>query len=116
MEKATLSMSAAERLERIRTRQEQIGNVLKRYRRIHNVSMGEVAELLGRRRQTISQVERGRASLDLPSLEILIEVLDIPLEEIGLGASMQNSSRVRRVEVPIRPGEVLQITIDVSES
>lgn len=111
-----LKMTAGERMERIKLRQRQIGDALRRYRRMNNVSTEVLGELLGRRRQTIAQIERGEASLDLPSLEILMEVLEIPLDEIMPDKQQAQAKRVRKVELPAHPGEKLLISIEIADS
>lgn len=113
MDKQSFRIDAAERVQRMQTRRREIGDVIRTHRRAHGVTMEALAQLLGVRRQTISQIERGLASLDLPSLELVAEVLAIHPDE--LWPASDHRGKLRKVELPARPGEVLQITIEVTD-
>ena len=103
----------ANRRSRITARQQEIGAILREHRKICGVTMERCAQLLGMRRQSYSSIENGETAISVPELEILMEVLGISRDEMW--PAKEPTGRVRRVELPIVPGETLLITVDMGE-
>ena len=103
----------ANRRSRITARQREIGTILRENRKIRGLTMEWCAQILGMRRQSYSAIENGETAISVPALEILMEELGITRDEMW--PAKEPKGRVRRVELPIVPGETLLITVDMGE-
>jgi transcriptional regulator with XRE-family HTH domain len=103
----------ADRQKRIVARQREIGVILREHRKLRGLTMERCAQLLGMRRQSYSAIENGETAISVPELEILMEALGITRDEMW--PASEPKGRVRRVELPIVPGETLLITVDMGE-
>jgi DNA-binding XRE family transcriptional regulator len=103
----------ADRQKRITARQREIGAILRESRKLRGLTMERCAQILGMRRQSYSAIEYGETAISVPELEILMEVLGISRDEMW--PPKEPTGRVRRVELPINPGETLLITVDMGE-
>jgi transcriptional regulator with XRE-family HTH domain len=102
-----------ERRRRIQARQQEIGAILHERRKLRGMTMEHCAQMLGMRRQSYSAIENGETAISVPELEILMEALGITRDEMW--PAREPKGRVRRVELPIVPGETLLITVDMAE-
>jgi transcriptional regulator with XRE-family HTH domain len=103
----------ADRRRRIEARQKEIGALLREHRKLRGMTMEQLGTLLGMRRQSYSSIENGETAISVPELEILMEALAISRDEMW--PPKEPKGRVRRVELPIVPGETLLITVDMGE-
>ena len=113
MKRDSLDLDLAARRERIATRQREIGEIIREHRKLRGVTMQQCGQLLGIRRQSYAAKELGEAAIGAAELELVMEFLGISLDEMY--PPKETAGRVRRVELPILPGETLQITIDMAE-
>ncbi len=63
---------------------EHIASVLKKYQKLKGVSQGDLAELIGRTRTTVSRYLNGTHLISQDRLLRIIFYLEIPLEEFSL--------------------------------
>lgn len=101
------------RRERIAARQREIGEIIREHRKLQGMTLEQCGEFLGMRRQSFSAIENGETAIGAAELELLMEYLNITRDEMW--PQKQTEGRVRRVELPILPGETLQITVDMAE-
>lgn len=106
-------MDLAKCQTRIQARQKEIGLILRENRLAHGQTMETCARLLGILPQSYASIENGETAISILVLEFLMDALEIPRDEIWPPKGM--TGWVRRVELPLVPGETLQITVDVSE-
>ncbi|HEX9987514.1 MAG TPA: helix-turn-helix transcriptional regulator [Chloroflexia bacterium] len=108
-----MDIQKADRRRRIEARQKEIGALLREHRKLRGLTMEHLGTLLGMRRQSYSSIENGETAISVPELEILMEALGITRDEMW--PLKEPKGRVRRVELPIVPGETLLITVDMGE-
>ena len=59
-----------------------IQNRIKEYRAQHNMTQGELADLVGVRRETIGHLEKGRYNPSLVLAWNIAKVFGVPIEEV----------------------------------
>ena len=59
-----------------------IQNRIKEYRAQHNMTQGELADLVGVRRETIGNLEKGRYNPSLVLAWNIAKVFGVPIEEV----------------------------------
>jgi len=70
----------------------RLGRQLRGYRNIHQLTQGEVAQLVGSiTARTVSRYERGDSLPDLPTLQRLVNACD--LDTVGLFAPVRRRAR-----------------------
>ncbi|MCA0360887.1 MAG: helix-turn-helix domain-containing protein [Armatimonadetes bacterium] len=62
----------------------ELGKVLKKYRKLHGETQLQLAERLGRTRNTIAEYERGAAVIPPPLREKIADCYDVPRAALGL--------------------------------
>lgn len=63
-------------------RNSSIGNTLKQKREAGNISMGELAEKTGLDETRLASFEAGHTPIPIPELEVVAQVLKLPLEDL----------------------------------
>jgi len=95
---------------------EHVGVTIRRARRRADLTQGELADLVGMSRVSISNIERGHSEPKTDTTEKLFEVLDIGISDTALARSIAKKERQRCVDVCFKQAEANIKTAEQSRS
>lgn len=95
--------------DRLRQRNQEIGNVLAQTRKQRQRSVTDCATLLATSRRRYSAIEHGIVAIGAAELEVLMEYLDIPKRTFW----QSDQGGTQHVVVQASAGKVVQVVVEV---
>jgi predicted transcriptional regulator len=94
---------------KIQQRNREIGKIIREARGRKLIPVTKCADLIATSRRRYTAMENGEAAIGVAELEILIDFLDVPTQEIwGETKDVEDS---QRVIIQARPGETFEIRV-----
>lgn len=101
-------MTLREAFVYLRERSKEMGKILGTARRQQGKSLLECANYIGTSRRRYTAIEHGDTPIQLAEMELLIDYLNIPLEQIW---PMFVPVQGRQVVVTLEPGEMIHVLV-----
>lgn len=100
-------------IEKLQERNRAIGQVLLEARSRKHIPVTKCAELLGTSRRRYTEMERGRATIGVAELEVLMDFLEVPSNKVWGKAS--SATGLHQVVLQALPGETVQIVVAIQK-
>jgi transcriptional regulator with XRE-family HTH domain len=96
---------------RLHERYRQVGQTLRDARGRKHISVTKCAEHINTSRRRYASLESGEAIIGVAELELLIDFLEIPVQEVW--PNRERTDGAHRITVQAEPGETVQIVVAI---
>ncbi len=97
--------------------QQQLGNKIRKYRKLKGLSQEQLAEEIGIATNTLSSIERGNAFMTAQTLEKIIKIFDVTPQEMFTFPSISEEDRytyiLKKLDLLKSDTEKMQIIYNV---